>query len=100
MIHAFEGSEHQKVVKKHITLIHQKTKNPLIFLIIHNEGRSDNNFTTEQDGNIVKIMVTRYTDLHGLPKENLRNTIVKHYLKHVGDFKGYEGNIPARLNSL
>jgi hypothetical protein len=45
-------------------------------------------------------MLTRYTDLHGLPKENLKSTIVKHYLKHVGDFKAYEANIPARLNSL
>ena len=100
MIHSFEGSEHQKVVKKHIADIHRKSKNPLIFLIIHNEGKSDNNFTTEQDGNIVKIMVTRYSDLHGLPKENLRKTIVRHYLKHLGDIKAYEANIPARLNSL
>jgi hypothetical protein len=45
-------------------------------------------------------MVTRYSDLHGLPKENLRKTIVRHYLKHLGDFKAYEANIPARLNSL
>ena len=45
-------------------------------------------------------MVTRYSDLHGLPKENFRKTIINHYLKHLGDFKAYEANIPARLNSL
>jgi hypothetical protein len=38
--------------------------------------------------------------LLGIDKANLRNTIVKHYLKYIGDFKAYESDIPARLNSL
>jgi hypothetical protein len=76
------------------------TRNPLIFLIIHDESRRDNSFTTFQDGSIIKIMLSRYSDLLGIPKANLRNTIVKHFLAHIGDFKAYESDIPARMNSL
>jgi hypothetical protein len=35
-------------------------------------------------------MISRYSDLLGIDKANLRNTIVKHYLKYIGDFKAYE----------
>ena len=35
-----------------------------------------------------------------ISKAKLRDTIVQHFLKHIGDFKAYESNIPARLNSL
>ena len=69
-------------------------------MIIHDESRKDNSFTATLDGNIVKIMISRYSDLLGIPKANLRNTIIKHYLRHIGDFKAYESDIPARLNSL
>ena len=66
MIHSFVGAEHQVIVKEHITLIHQRSKNPLIILILHDESKRDSNFTTTQDGNIVKIMISRYTDLLGI----------------------------------
>ena len=69
-------------------------------MIIHDESRRDNTFTTSQDGNIVKIMLSRYADLLELPKANMRNTILQQYLKYIGDYKAYESNIPARLNSL
>jgi exoribonuclease II len=69
-------------------------------LIIHDEGRRDNSLTISQDGNIVKILFSRYSDLLEISKAKLRDTIVQHFLKHVGDFKAYESNIPARLNSL
>jgi hypothetical protein len=45
-------------------------------------------------------MLSRYTDLLEMPKANMRNTILQHYLKYIGDFKAYESDIPARLNSL
>ena len=45
-------------------------------------------------------MLTRYSDLLGIPKANLRNTIVQHFLAHIGDFKAYESDIPARMSSL
>ena len=45
-------------------------------------------------------MISRYSDLLGIPKANLRNNIIKYYLRHIGDFKAYESDIPARLNSL
>ena len=69
-------------------------------MIVHDESRRDNSFTTSQDGNIIKIMLSRYSDLLGIPKANMRNLIVQHYLKHIGDFKAYESSIPARLKSL
>jgi hypothetical protein len=69
-------------------------------LIIHDEGRRDNGLTISQDGNIVNILFSRYSDLLEISKAKLRDTIVQHFLKHVGDFKAYESNIPARLNSL
>jgi hypothetical protein len=84
LIHSFIGAEHQAIVKSQITKIHQKTKNPLIFLIIHDEGRRDNSFTSSQDGKIIKIMISRYSDLLDIPKAKLRNKIVQHFLEHIG----------------
>ena len=69
-------------------------------MIIHDEGRRDNSFTSSQDGKIVKIMISRYSDLLEIPKAKLRKTIVEHFLEHIGNFKEYEANIEARLNSL
>jgi hypothetical protein len=56
------------------------SNNPLIFLIIHDEGRRDNSFSTSQDGNIVNIMLSRDRDLLGIPKAQLRNLILQLFL--------------------
>ena len=100
LIHSFAGKEHEDVVKKHVTKINKIKKNSLIFLIIHDEARKDNNFTASQDGKNVIIKLSSYNDLLGIPKANLRNLIIDHFRKHVGEFNAYESNIPARLNSL
>lgn len=63
LIHSFIGEEHEAVVMTQINKIHQSSKDPLIFLIIHDEGRKDSSFSTSQDGNIIKIMLSRYNDL-------------------------------------
>jgi hypothetical protein len=76
------------------------TKDPLIFLIINDESTTNNSFTAYQDGKIIKIMLSRYSDLLEIAKANLRNTIIQHYMKRIGNFKDYESDIPARLNSL
>ena len=69
-------------------------------MIIHDEKRRDNSFSTSQDKNIIKIMLSRYTDLLDTPKQQLRKIIWQHFLKHIRDFKTYESDIPARLDSL
>ena len=69
-------------------------------MIIHDDSRRDNSFTSSQDGNIVRIMLSRFSDLLDIPKANMRNAILQHYLQYIGDFKAYESNIPARLKSL
>ena len=46
LIHSFSGKEHEDLVKKHVAKINKIKKNTLIFLIIHDEARKDNNFTT------------------------------------------------------
>ena len=69
-------------------------------MIVHDDSRKDKSFTTSQDGNIIKIMLSRFSDLLDIPKANMRNIIVKHYLHYIGEFKAYESNIPARLRSL
>ena len=76
------------------------TKNTLIFLIIHDENRRDNYFSTSQDKKIIKIRLSRYKNLLEETKGYLKKTILELFLKHIGDFKAYESNIPARLDSL
>jgi hypothetical protein len=48
----------------------------------------------------VEISLGRFNDMLGIPKANLSNTIAKHFLKHIGNYKIYESDIPARLKSL
>ena len=69
-------------------------------MIIYDESTSDDSFTTYQDGKIIKIMLSRYNNLLEIAKANMRNIILQHYLKRIGNFKEYEYNIPARLNSF
>jgi hypothetical protein len=100
LIHSFIGLDHKEGVMKQITKINKISKNPLVFLIIHDENRRDNSFSTSQDKNMIKIMLSRYTDLLDTPKQQLRKIIWQHFLKHIRDFKTYESDIPARLDSL
>jgi hypothetical protein len=76
MIHSFIGHEHQEVANKQINKINQSIKNPLIFLIIHDESRKDNDFTTSNYDNIVQISLGRYNDLLGVSRAKLRSLIV------------------------
>jgi hypothetical protein len=69
-------------------------------VITHDENSRDDCFTTSQNGNIIKISLNRYSDLLGIPKANLRKTIVQNFLRYIREFKAYESDIPARLNSL
>ena len=80
--------------------INQLIKNALIISITHDEGRKDSSFSSFQEGNILSIKLSRYNELLDIPKANLRATIVKEFLKHIKNFKAYESDIPARLNSL
>ena len=87
MIHSFIGVEHQDVVNRQITKIRQKTKNPLIFLIIHDEERKDKNYNISPDQTIVKIMICRYSDLLANQKDILIEQIVQIFLNHIDQFK-------------
>jgi hypothetical protein len=69
-------------------------------LIIHDESRKDKNFTSLIDGNIVQITLTGFDNLLDLTRANLRNMILKKFFEYIGDSKGYEENISARLKSL
>jgi hypothetical protein len=69
-------------------------------LIIHDESRKDYNFTSSIDDNIVQITLTGFDNLFDLTRANLRNLILKKFLNYLGDSKGYEENISARLKSL
>jgi hypothetical protein len=69
MIHSLSGVEHQDVANKQITKIRQAIKNPLIFLIIHDERKKDNNFTSIIDKDTVQItLLGRYNDLLDTPQ--------------------------------
>ena len=68
MIHTLSGLEHQEVANKQITKIRQVIKDPLIFLIIHDERRKEYNFASEIETNFVQITLPcRYNDLLDRP---------------------------------
>jgi hypothetical protein len=59
------GENHEAIAKRQIDKIYQSQENPLIFLIVHDEGKKDSSFSRSQDGNIVTIYISRYNDLLG-----------------------------------
>ena len=65
LIHSLIGENHEAIVKRQIDKIYQSQENPLIFLIVHDEGKKDSSFSRSQDGNIVTIYISRYNDLLG-----------------------------------
>jgi hypothetical protein len=60
MIHSFAGTDHQLIAEKQINKIQEITKNPLIFKIIHDENRSQRDFTLSKNNNIVEINLGCY----------------------------------------
>ena len=100
MIHSSIGDDNQQVALKQISKIRVAIENPLIFLIIHDENRKEDDFDSSLDGNIVQIRLGRYNNLHGIPRSNLRTLIIKNFLGYIGKFKVYQTDISSRLKSL
>ena len=75
-------------------------KDPLIFVVTHDTDRGDNTFATKKDRNIVEISFSSFSDLLDIHRKNLRKFILDHFFKYIGDYKSYEKDIAARLNSL
>jgi hypothetical protein len=63
IIHTFQGEDHQESANRQIKKIKEKANNPLIFVIIHDDGRRDNNIITKTIDDIVWISISRYRDL-------------------------------------
>jgi len=46
------------------------------------------------------MYIGRYADILEITRNNMRDFVMQHYLKYIGDFKKYEYNIIERIKSL
>ena len=63
IIHTFKGEDHKEIANSQIKKIKEQVAKPLIFVIIHDDGRRDNNITSNTIEDIVWISISRYRDL-------------------------------------
>jgi hypothetical protein len=85
---------------KEISKIKDLVKNPLIFVVIHDENRKDNSFSHKVDKDTIIMNIGRYGDILGITRNNMRDFVMQHFIKYIGDFKSYEYNIIERIRSL
>ena len=58
----------------------------MIFVIYHDEARKEGGFSVKEDPyGIVYITISKYSDMLGNYRENLKSYIVKKYLAYIGD---------------
>jgi len=77
IVHTLSGLEHQEVANKQIKKIRQAIKDPLIFMIIHDERRKEYNFASKIETNFVQITLPcRYNELFEITLQNLRKLIL------------------------
>ena len=78
---------------KEIAKIKALVINPLIFVINHNENREKNSFSYKIEKDKIIINICHYDKILEITRNNIRDFVMQHYIKYIGDYKSYEYNI-------
>ena len=76
MIHTFVGEEHQDVLKKEILIIKKIMKNPLIFVINHDENKKESSFNHKIDNDTIILNIGRYGEILEITRHNMRDFVM------------------------
>ena len=63
IIHTFKGEEHKENANRHIKKIKEKVINPLIFMIIHEDDKKNNNFISNTIDDVINVTISGYKNL-------------------------------------